>query len=63
MARPKTAVANYKKLMLRIPEDLLQACRQAAEENHRSMNAQILHVLTQWVNEEKKSHARRSRKN
>lgn len=52
MARPKTTVATYKKLMLRLPEDVLQACKTAAEKNHRSMNAQIVHVLIEDLEKE-----------
>jgi hypothetical protein len=47
MSRPKTEAALYKKLMLRLPVDVLQACRTVAEKNCRSLNAQILYVLIQ----------------
>ena len=54
MARPKTVVAKYKKLMLRLPQDVLEACKEAAEDNHRSMNAEIVHALVERYTQEKR---------
>lgn len=61
MPRVKTPAATYKKLMLRLPEDMLRAVNRIAEENHRSMNAQILHVLSEWLKEEQPHVSRRSK--
>jgi hypothetical protein len=61
MPRAKTPAAEYKKLMLRLPEDLLQFVQQSAEDSHRSMNAQILHVLLEWKTKERHA-ARRTKK-
>lgn len=61
MPRAKTSVADYKKLMLRLPADVLEACHQIAQNNHRSMNAQILHFLTECLAKEQHG-SRQSRK-
>lgn len=45
MSRPKTEAATFKKLMLRLPVHVLEACKAKAEKEHRSVNAQILHEL------------------
>jgi hypothetical protein len=62
MPRAKTPAAEYKKLMLRLPDEALQAITRIAEENHRSMNAQILHVLLDWLAKEHKHGSPRSKK-
>jgi hypothetical protein len=54
MARPKTEAADYTKLMLRLPKDVASACRDMAEENNRSLNAEILHTLLQRLIQEKR---------
>lgn len=59
MARPRTLVADYKKLMLRLPADVLEACRQTAEEENRSMNAQILHMVEKCLYERRHTHRER----
>jgi hypothetical protein len=45
MARPKTKAAGYTNLQLRLPDELLHQCREAAEEEDRSVNAQILQFI------------------
>jgi hypothetical protein len=62
MPRPKTDVATYKKLMLRLPENMLVAFQDHARENRRSMNAQILWVLEEWLTKEKAHGYRRPKK-
>jgi hypothetical protein len=59
MPRPKTAAADYAKFMFRLPTDVRDACHRIALENHRSMNAQILHVLTEWLAREHQLPVRR----
>jgi hypothetical protein len=58
VARPKSTAIDAKKLMLRLPAAVHQACHAAAEKDHRSMNAQILHILTEWIEKAQQSHAR-----
>jgi len=48
MARPRTVAADYRKLMVRLPENVLQACKARAAAQHRSLNAQILHELASY---------------
>jgi hypothetical protein len=59
MARPKTEAATYKSLMLRLPADMLEACKVRATEKRRSLNAQLLCVIDEWLHtsEEKPTHA------
>jgi hypothetical protein len=52
MPRAKTPAAEYKKLLLRLPGEMLQSVTHIAEASHRSMNAQIVHVLTEWLAKE-----------
>jgi hypothetical protein len=61
MPRPKTAAAKYKKLMFRLPEDLLEFVQQAADANQRSLNGQLLYVLLDWKAKERPRAARRAR--
>lgn len=45
MAKP---VVQY---LLRLPPELHEALRQAAEEEDRSLHSLIVHILRQWVNQ------------
>jgi hypothetical protein len=45
MARQKTEVSTYKNLLLRLPEEMLEACRASAKKERRSLNAQLLILL------------------
>lgn len=49
MGRPKTEAATYKSLMLRLPIDMLEACKVRAAANRRSLNAQLLSVIEDWL--------------
>lgn len=51
MGRPKTEAATYKSLMLRLPTDMLEACKVRATEKRRSLNAQLLCVIEAWLDE------------
>jgi len=59
MGRPKTEAASYKSLMLRLPTDMLEACKTRATEKRRSLNAQLLCVIDEWLHETqpKREHA------
>jgi hypothetical protein len=54
MPRPKTPVSEYKKLMLRLPEDVLDAVAKCAARNHRSINSEILHTLVETLSDDEK---------
>lgn len=62
MPRPKTEAADYKKLMLRLPVNVHAACEQRATVNRRSLNAQILFMLEDWLTKEQSHESHRSRK-
>ena len=51
MGRPKTEAATYKSLMLRLPTEVLEACKVRATIAHRSLNAQLLSVIEDWLEE------------
>lgn len=49
MSRPKTVAATYKSLMLRLPTAMLEACKERAAAERRSLNAQLLWVIDEWL--------------
>jgi hypothetical protein len=53
MARPRTPVAEYKKLMLRLPDTMLATCQDLAAAHHHSLNAEILQALDAWFAQHK----------
>ncbi len=42
MARPKTEAADYKAITWRLPEDVLNDLREAAHEDTRPINSQLI---------------------
>lgn len=42
------------KLTLRLPEDLHRELKELAEKEHRSLHAQILHILVMYLEQLKK---------
>lgn len=56
MSRPKTDVATYKSLMVRIPTDLLESFKALAAEQRRSLNAQLLCLIEDRVHETEEKH-------
>lgn len=40
---------SEERITLRLPADLHAALRKAAEEDTRSLNSEIIHVLRQWL--------------
>ena len=59
MGRPKTEAATYKNLMVRIPTELLEPFKARAAEERRSLNAQLLCVIEEWLQDaaHKREHA------
>jgi predicted transcriptional regulator len=43
------------KLTLRLSEDLHRALKELAEREHRSLHAQILHILAMYIDQLKKT--------
>jgi hypothetical protein len=63
MPRPRTEAAMYKKIVLRIPEDLLQEAQMLALQEDRSVNAQLVHLIREALSLHAKkgiSHGKRS---
>jgi plasmid stability protein len=52
MGRPKTEAATYTSMMVRLPKDMLEKFRVRATKERRSLNAQFLCVLEDWLEEE-----------
>jgi hypothetical protein len=49
MGRPKTEAADYKSHLLRLPETMLEACKARANKERRSLNAQLLTMIDDWL--------------
>ena len=49
MPRPRTDAAGYRKIMLRIPEAALTTAREIADREHRSLNAQLVTAIEEWL--------------
>ena len=45
MPRPKTAAADYQRLTVRLPKDVLESLRAKAENIGRPLNTQIVRIL------------------
>jgi hypothetical protein len=54
-----TEAATYRELMIRLPDEMLQACKREATKKRRSLNAQLLCVIDEWLHEteQKREHA------
>lgn len=57
MPRPKTEAASYKSLMLRLPTEVLEACKARAAQQRRSLNAQLLWMLEHGLKEPEETHS------
>lgn len=59
MARPRTEAADYKSLLVRMPEEMLEAFKHKTTQKRRSLNAQMLCLIENWLQteEEKQPHA------
>jgi hypothetical protein len=42
----------YKKILIRIPPDIVAALEKASHGEDRSINGQLVHVLRQWVDQQ-----------
>lgn len=57
MARTKTPVSEYRKLMLRLPDDIFESVQRLALAHDRSLNSEIVNALRRIVAAESE-HAR-----
>jgi hypothetical protein len=44
--------ADYQRITLRLPEEILDKARDVAHEESRSLNEQLLYILKVWYREE-----------
>lgn len=59
MARPRTAAALYQPVTLRFPHEILEQCRILAQQETRSLNEQVMHMVKEWLaTHRKKRHDR-----
>jgi hypothetical protein len=49
MPRPKKNAVTYQSVTIRFPQEILAKCHTHAEEQDRSLNEQLLHVVKQWL--------------
>lgn len=45
MARPRTAAADYQKMLLRIPVPMLEECKKRIVKSKRSLNAELVATI------------------
>jgi hypothetical protein len=60
MPRPKTEAADYERITLRFPKDVIAALRHAAAEAHRPMNTQAILLLRQVLGMDQPARARQT---
>lgn len=51
MARPRTVMPNFQTITFRFPKDVLERCRHGAEQEDRSLNEQVLHIMKKWLSD------------
>jgi hypothetical protein len=52
MTRTKPEVDTCRKLVVRFPEDVMEAFQVKVQKTRRSMNAQILYLIEEWLAED-----------
>lgn len=52
MAQPKKMASQFDALTVRFPKGMLDLLRAAAAKNDRSLNAEIVHALRHWTQEQ-----------
>jgi hypothetical protein len=62
MPRPKTEAADYERLTLRVPKDVMEALRQAAADAHRPLNTQAILLFRQILGLNNKPNVERQRR-
>jgi excinuclease UvrABC nuclease subunit len=45
----KSESTTYKSTLLRLPESLLESCKEVAQKEHRSLNNQLLTIIEEWL--------------
>lgn len=49
MIETRMPAGDYKKILIRIPPDLFDKLEEEAHRQHRSINGQLLHVLSVYI--------------
>jgi len=62
MPRPKTEAADYERLTLRVPKDVMEGLRQAAADAHRPLNTQAILLFRQVLGLPNKPKVERKRR-
>ena len=51
MAQTRMKNGEYKKILIRIPPDILAALEEASTREDRSINGELVHVLREWADQ------------
>lgn len=61
MAQTRMKNGDYKKILIRIPPDILEALEEETTSSDRSVNGELVHVLRAWVDQRRQTPTRRAR--
>jgi hypothetical protein len=59
MAQTRMKNGDYKKILIRIPPDILAALEEETTSSDRSVNGELVHVLREWVDQRRQTSTRR----
>lgn len=59
MAQTRMKNGVYKKILIRIPPDILAALEEASTHDDRSINGELVHVLREWADQRQGTRERR----
>lgn len=59
MAQTRMKNGDYKKILIRIPPDILEALEEETTSSDRSINGELVHVLREWVDQRRQTPTRR----
>jgi hypothetical protein len=59
MAQTRMKNGEYKKILIRIPPDILEALEEETTSSDRSVNGELVHVLREWVDHRRQTSPRR----
>jgi hypothetical protein len=59
MAQTRMKNGDYKKILIRIPPDILEALEEETTSSDRSVNGELVHVLRAWADQRRQTTPRR----
>ena len=59
MAQTRMKNGEYKKMLIRIPYDILADLADASTQEDRSINGELVHVLREWSDKRRENRQRR----